>query len=91
MHLNTDEMINAFGLATIRPEETTRVCMMDPGQAHRTGFRFPDGIMAALLARRGVTGPQNIIDGKAGLYKVYHRGHFDPDILLHDLGNSMSC
>ena len=87
MHLNTDEMVNAFGLAYHQAGGNYQ-SLHDGSLGKRIGpaFASRDGIMAALLAQRGVTGPRNIIDGKAGLYKVYHRGHFDPDILLNKLG-----
>jgi len=44
------------------------------------------GITAALMARKGVTGAKNCLEGEAGLYKVYQYGEYDRNILTHDLG-----
>ncbi|MGB9880111.1 MAG: MmgE/PrpD family protein, partial [Anaerolineae bacterium] len=50
------------------------------------GFAVRGGIMAALLAKRGVTGARNILEGRAGMYHVYHGASFSRDILLAELG-----
>jgi 2-methylcitrate dehydratase PrpD len=85
--LDQEKMVSAFGLAYHQAGGNYQG-LHDGVLAKRIGpgFASRDGITAALLAQRGVTGPRNVIDGKAGLYKVYHRGNFSPDILLKDLG-----
>jgi 2-methylcitrate dehydratase PrpD len=44
------------------------------------------GIMAALLAQKGVTGAHNCIDADWGLYKLYWRGDYDSSVITGDLG-----
>ncbi len=43
------------------------------------------GVLAALLARRGYTGPEHVIDGKEGLVKVFGP-EWQLDVLTHGLG-----
>lgn len=85
--LDEEMLVSAFGLAYHQAGGTYQG-LHDGVLAKRAGpgFASRNGITAALLAQRGVTGPRNVIEGKAGLYQVYHRGKFDPDILTKDLG-----
>jgi 2-methylcitrate dehydratase PrpD len=53
---------------------------MGPGMAVR------GGIASALMAKEGITGARNCLDGKAGIYQVYHAGQYSRDILVSDLG-----
>lgn len=50
------------------------------------GFAVRGGIVAALLAKRGVTGARNILEGRAGMYHVYHGASFSREILLAEIG-----
>jgi len=38
------------------------------------------------MAEKGITGAKNCLEGKAGLFKVYHGGDYDVKILKKDLG-----
>mgnify|MGYP001001603080 CR=1 FL=1 len=51
-----------------------------PGKAAR------DGILAAELAARGVTGPATAMEGRNGYFRAYAAGEVDIDHLLNDLG-----
>jgi 2-methylcitrate dehydratase PrpD len=53
---------------------------MGPGLAAR------GGITAALMAERGITGARNILEGEYGLFRQYHGGDYDAEILTADLG-----
>jgi 2-methylcitrate dehydratase PrpD len=85
--MDEEAMVDAFGLAYHQAGGNYQG-LHDGTLAKRIGpgFSSRDAITAALLAQRGVTGAKNILDGKAGLYKVYHRDKYDPGILLKDLG-----
>jgi 2-methylcitrate dehydratase PrpD len=87
--LDEETLVSAFGLAYHQAGGNYQG-LHDGVLAKRVGpaFSSRDGITAALLAQKGVTGARNVIDGKAGLYKVYHRGNYDPGILLKDLGTT---
>ncbi len=85
--MDEETMVDAFGLAYHQAGGNYQG-LHDGTLAKRIGpgFSSRDAITAALLAQRGITGAKNILDGKAGLYKVYHRDKYDPAILLKDLG-----
>jgi len=52
------------------------------------GFAIKDGMTAAFLAQKGVTGAYNgMTDGECAYYKVYHGGDFSLEILTGDLGS----
>ncbi len=53
---------------------------MGPGMAVR------GGIASALMAKRGITGARNVLEGEAGIYRVYHGGSYSRERLLSDLG-----
>ena len=50
------------------------------------GFSVRGGIAAAMLAKKGVTGAINSMEGVNGYYKVYHGNDYSRDILIGDLG-----
>ncbi len=53
---------------------------MGPGMAVR------GGIASALMAKRGITGARNCLEGAAGMYHVYHGHSYSRERLLADLG-----
>jgi 2-methylcitrate dehydratase PrpD len=53
---------------------------MGPGMAVR------GGIASALMAKRGITGARNSLEGKSGIYQVYHQGRYSREALVGDLG-----
>jgi 2-methylcitrate dehydratase PrpD len=53
---------------------------MGPGMAVR------GGIAAALMAKRGITGARNCLEGVSGMYQVYHRGAYSREALVGELG-----
>ena len=53
---------------------------MGPGMAVR------GGIASALMAKRGITGARNCLEGAAGMYHVYHGHSYSREKLLADLG-----
>lgn len=97
--LSVDQMVQAVGICasrTFTPGAVTagKLTMMkntvDP-------WACRVGVESALLARRGYTGPEHMIDGKEGLYAVFGHVHykgqparFDTEALLRDLPTSPS-
>jgi len=73
--LSVDQMVNAIGISAVRSfspgastagKLTNMKNAVDPWAARM-------GVESALLASRGFSGPEHIIDGKEGLYAVF--GH----------------
>lgn len=95
--LSVEQMVQAIGICasrTFTPGAVTagKLTMMkntvDPWACRM-------GVESALLARRGYTGPEHMIDGKEGLYAVFGHVHykgqparFDTEALLRDLPTS---
>jgi aconitate decarboxylase len=52
----------------------------------QSGFGAKAGLIAAALARRGITGPRDCFTGLFGYYPLYEGGSYDQSALLGDLG-----
>lgn len=50
------------------------------------GFAARNGVMSATLARHGLTGARNWLEGEFGYFNLYERGDYDPTHLTTDLG-----
>ena len=50
-------------------------------KALQAGLASTGGVLSAILASNGVTGPLNSFDGPRGLFALYHKGVYAPDEL----------
>ena len=87
MGLDAARMAHAFGIAYHQCAGNLQATMdgaltkrMGPGLAVR------GGITAALMAERGITGARDVLEGKSGLFHLYHGGNYDAKVLTADLG-----
>lgn len=85
--LDAEKMINAIGLAYHQcggagsgVADGALAKRMGPGLAAKAG------LTSALMAERGITGERDALEGKAGIFKTYMGGDYDPKILTADLG-----
>jgi len=87
MGLDQKTLISAIGLSNHQAAGTNQG-VFDGVLAKRVGpgFAVRNGMMAALMAQKGITGARRSLEGVAGLYNVYHRGEYDPKVLTEDLG-----
>lgn len=88
MGLTLEEMGHALGLACSQAAGVSQP-FYDGALATRVqqGLAARSGITAALLARKGITGANNFLEGKAGFYPVYYRGiNYDINRLTDGLG-----
>ncbi len=85
--LNTEQMVNAIGIsgshtctlgAVTAGKLTNMKNTVDP-------LAVQSGVIAALLAREGYTGPEHVIDGKEGLVEALGP-EFELEVLTRDLG-----
>lgn len=85
--LDEEQLVNAFGIAYHQSSGNGQ-CVIDGTLAKRLGpgFAVRGGMTAALLAAKGVTGARNSLEGPNGLYAVYHRGEYDREALVGELG-----
>jgi 2-methylcitrate dehydratase PrpD len=85
--LDRHRMSNALGVAYSQTSgnaqgllEGRLVKRMQPG------FAAQAGVLAAFLAKVGITGSQRFLQGPYGFYNLYEQGEFDPDPVLDGLG-----
>jgi 2-methylcitrate dehydratase PrpD len=52
------------------------------------GFAARAAVLAAFLAKDGLTSTRRTLEGDAGLFALYERGEADPEQLLHGLGET---
>jgi 2-methylcitrate dehydratase PrpD len=50
------------------------------------GVAAEGGVLAAILAQRGITGSHDVLEGRFGYYPVYQRGEYEPRALTEGLG-----
>lgn len=89
LHLSWEQIQHAIGISasrhcTLGAVTAGKLTMMkntvDP-------MATQSGVLAALLAEKGCTGPEHIIDGKEGLAQVF-RPEWKLDVLTQELGQS---
>lgn len=87
--LDREKMVNAVGIAYHQCSGNGQ-CVKDGALTKRLGpgFAVRGGMVAALMAERGVTGAKDSLEGEMGLYRLYMGGRYDPDILTNELGKS---
>ena len=71
--LDSDKMTNALGLAYHQASGNMQA-LRDGALAKRMGpgFASRGGIVAALMAQKGISGAKNFIEGKVAFYELYH-------------------
>jgi 2-methylcitrate dehydratase PrpD len=87
LRLDSEQTRNALGLAGsfsggIREylDEGAEIKRIHPGKAAR------DGLLCAELAKRGITGPSRVLEGRYGYGNVHARGEMKWDRLMQGLG-----
>jgi len=87
LKLDAATMANAFGLAYHQASGNLQG-LKDGVLAKRMGpgFSCRNGILAVLMATKGITGARNVLQGVNGLFNVYHRGDYRPGVLVSELG-----
>jgi 2-methylcitrate dehydratase PrpD len=81
------EMIHALGIAYGQVAGTLQATVEGSMMVRiQQGFAAQTGILSAILAKRGIDGPQEVFQGKFGYFPVFHQNRYDPSILTRDLG-----
>jgi 2-methylcitrate dehydratase PrpD len=86
--LTEEQVISAFGLALQQAAGSFEV-NFDPGshvRAIRDAFSAKGGVLAVLMAQRGIKGARNSLEGKAGLFNLHLKGEYNPASLTEELG-----
>ena len=85
--LNEEKMLNALGIAYHQCSGNGQ-CVTEGALTKRMGpgFSARGGIVAALMAEKGITGAKESLEGEVGLFNLYHKGEYDPRPLTAELG-----
>ena len=85
--LDEDQMVNAFGLAGTQAAGLEEwLTAGDMSKRLHAGKAAMNGVLAALLAREGYTGPSSVFEGKHGLLTT-HAESYNPEMLTEGLGS----
>jgi 2-methylcitrate dehydratase PrpD len=87
--LDEGEVVNAFGIAYAQASGNVQVNVDDEHALTKrlqVGFAAKGGLLSALLAQKGLTGAQNSMEGRFGIYNLYQRGQYERSTLLDGLG-----
>ncbi len=89
--LDADKLHNALGIAYHQCSGNGQ-CVTEGALTKRMGpgFAARGGIVAALMAEKGITGAKDCLEGEVGLYNLYHKGEYDPAPLTAGLGRSFA-
>ena len=90
LSFNQKKISDTLGIAAIQSAGLLIVVhsgqMMKPLNAGKAAY---NGVLSAILAQGGASGPQNILEDKDGFGQAF-AGDWDPSLLLRDLGNPFS-
>ena len=86
--LDSNKMLNALGIAYSQASGTLQ-SLVDGTLTKRMqpGFAARSGIFSAFLARNGLTGPANFLDGKFGLFNLFFGNNCAPEAITDKLGS----
>jgi len=87
MGLGEDRIVDAIGIGYHQCGGNGQ-CVKDGVLTKRLGpgFAVKGGITAAYMAKAGVTGARNALEGEWGFYRQYIHGDYSREILTADLG-----
>lgn len=87
LRLNSQEMLNALALAFNKSGGSFQ-SNIDGSLAVRAiqGFVSQGGLICAQLARRGITGPENFLEGTYGYLHIYGKDKHRPATVVEELG-----
>jgi 2-methylcitrate dehydratase PrpD len=88
LKLNADQIDRAFGIAFLQAGGTVGVTAPDANiRGMYAGFVGKTGVLAALMAQRGLLGPRGCLGSPDGLFDVYFQGRYDREALVDHLGS----
>lgn len=87
LELDADQTLHALALAYVQMSGNTQ-SIADGALSKRLGpgFAARNGLVAAQIARAGLTGPRRFLEGEGGLFALYADGNGRPDLLIEGLG-----
>jgi 2-methylcitrate dehydratase PrpD len=85
--LDEENLVNAMGIAYHQCSGNGQ-CVNEGALTKRMGpgFAARGGIVAALMAEKGITGATECLEGELGLFNLYVKGEYNPEPLSANLG-----
>jgi 2-methylcitrate dehydratase PrpD len=85
--LDAARTVHALGLALSQSAGNIQT-VIDGSLAKRYqgGFTAAAGVLAAMLASRGVSGPTNVFEGRCGFFALYESGRYRREVAIEALG-----
>lgn len=88
LELDADRTERALGIAFLQAGGTEVVTAPDCNmRGMYAGFVGKTGVLAALMAQRGLLGPRGCLGSRDGLFNVYLQGAYDRQALVENLGS----
>lgn len=85
--LDLDATVGALGLAYNMASGNQQVLQEGSISVRvQQGVAAQAGVTAAVMAASGLAGPRESLEGTFGYFRVYHRGQYDRQALVKDLG-----
>ena len=85
--LSAEQMRHALGIVISQAAGTTQTAVDSPLSKHmQSGFAAKAGVLSALLAEQGVTGVDNVFEGKFGFFPLYKGTRYELGPLLTGWG-----
>ena len=88
LKLTPEQILDAFSLCLCQATCSGEIVYSPKSviRAVRESFGAKTGVLSALLAKEGIRGFDEPLEGKAGFFNLYAKGNYDPALLLKDLG-----
>jgi 2-methylcitrate dehydratase PrpD len=87
--LSRDQIVNAFGIASIQSSGTMQAIYSGSHlRGMYAGFSANAAVVAVLLAEKGLTGVRDSFEGKAGVLPMYFGEDYDRERMLAGLGQN---
>jgi 2-methylcitrate dehydratase PrpD len=88
LNLSQEQIVDAFSYTLCQATCSAELIHSPRSiiRAVRDAFSAKAGVLSAQLAQRGITGFEQPIEGKAGLFRLYARQGYDLSVLTNGLG-----
>jgi 2-methylcitrate dehydratase PrpD len=87
LRLSAEQTRHALGIVISQAAGTTQTAVDSPLSKHmQSGFAAKAGVLSALLAEQGVTGVDNVFEGKFGFFPLYKANRYRLEPLMADWG-----
>ena len=89
LRLDARKMVNALGIAYGQVAGTLQASVEGTVMVRiQQGLSAQSGVFSAILAERGIGGPEGVFQGKFGYFPVFQQNRYDPSKINRELGQN---